>query len=297
MNEFPKSPRLDKNEFHSFAEIPGFAYINGEKNPAITSFLETAKQTLKRRTKRNFWDQLKLVDSVEKVRANSATSNEAIARSYDQEYGNPHTPYGYASAILSQNGFELITGLPADSAPSLTVIDLGAGSDEFLRFCRDTLTIPSEQLYGSDVSEVSRDIVASDGFKAHLGRLEELHLPERAFNLAYLSYFIDYDTNQSKTFDATIDLIAPGGHIVIEGLFPVRPTEIVKKGISPDGTVTKGTSAEEDIRLVMEAFIKLGREKGRTVALQKVVKSHRFVQSHYGFHQLPSYFLTFAVSD
>ena len=35
--------------------------------------------------------------------------------------------------------------------------------------------------------------------------------------------------------------------------------------------------------------------QNKTVSLEQVVKTHRFVNSHYGFHKLPSYFLTFSV--
>jgi len=117
------------------------------------------------------------------------------------------------------------------------------------------------------------------------------------FDIAYLSYFIDYDTNQAATFNATIDLIKPGGRIVLEGLFPVRPFALLENITETFSFITRGVTVEEDIVLVMESFIQLGKAKGRNVRLEKVVKTHRFVHSHYGFRRLPSHFLTFSVSE
>ncbi len=73
------------------------------------------------------------------------------------------------------------------------------------------------------MSEVSRKIIDTDGFTGYVGRIEDLHLPEKSFDVVYLSYFIDYDTNQAATFSEAIRLCKPGGKVVLEGLFPVRP--------------------------------------------------------------------------
>lgn len=274
-----------------------FTYIDGETSPTLNFFLKDGERLLKERTSRSSQEQDKLKSAIREARLQSGTSDEAIARSYDQEYGGEIPKYGYVSAILSPEGFDLITGIPKDKAHQLRVLDVGAGSNEFLRFCRDELAIPANQLSGSDVSGESAKIIQNDGFSAHQGRLETLGLPERSFDLVYLSYFIDYDTDQAATFGAAIDRVPSGGKIVLEGWFPVRPFGLLEKDRGNYSFITKGKTAEEDIQLVREAFERMGKEKGRTVSLDKVVKTHRFVHSQYGFCKLDSYFLTFSVND
>ena len=296
-SEYPCMFSPNQNKLYTLAQKYGFTYIDGDTDSAIRAFLDTSGHSLKRRTRRNFWHQLNLASSIRKARSASRTSDEAISRLYDQEYGGGNAQYGYTSAILTPEGFELITGLKLEQPSNVHIIDVGAGSNEFLRFCRDTLRVPSSQLHGIDVSSASRDIIISDGFTGHLGRLEELNLSQEMFDIAYLSYFIDYDTNQAATFNATIDLIKPGGRIVLEGLFPVRPFALLENITETFSFITRGVTVEEDIVLVMESFIQLGKAKGRNVRLEKVVKTHRFVHSHYGFRRLPSHFLTFSVSE
>lgn len=262
--------------------------------PAINQFLRNAKKDLAKRTRRGWLEQGRLIGAIGRARNGSKTTDEAIARAYDEEYGKK-ARYGYASAILCPEGFSLITGYEARDARGLSIIDVGAGSNEFLRFCRDTLHVPIEHLHGTDVSAASRDIIASDGFHAHLGRLETLQLPQQAFDLVYLSYFIDYDTNQAGTFASAIDCAKPGGRIVLEGLFPVRPFALLGKDRNSFRFVTKGRSVNEDIELVTESFRTIGVEKKRNVRLVRIVTGRRYVQSHYGFRELPSYFLVFEV--
>ncbi|KND51899.1 MAG: hypothetical protein ABA06_01405 [Parcubacteria bacterium C7867-001] len=288
---------LNRNGLQKSAEAQGFSYIDGDTNPSISSSLERGGRELKRRTNRTAGEQVRLISSIFEVRSKSSNSDEAIARSYDQEYGGEKPKYGYVSALLSPEGFDLITGIPKDKINQLRVLDVGAGSNEFLRFCRDELAIPANQLSGSDVSGESTKIIENDGFSAHQGRIETLDLPERSFDLVYLSYFIDYDTDQAATFGAAIDRVPSGGKIVLEGWFPVRPFGLLEKDRRDYSFITKGKTAEEDIQLVRDAFQNIGKEKGRTVSLEKVVKTHRFVHSQYGFCKLDSYFLTFSVND
>lgn len=284
------------DDLYIYTQENGIQYLDEKRYPALISFLESANRVLKRRTKRSLWSQFKLRRSIRKIHSESESSDEAISQSYDREYENRDSTYGYASAILSKEGFELITGVEAEAASLLRILDVGAGSNEFLRFCRDSLGISSEQLHGADVSRASIDIIEADQFTGHLGRLESLDLPPKSFDLIFLSYFIDYDTDQAATFHAAIDSVQDGGRIVIEGLFPVRPFALLEKDANTHSFITKGESAVGDIELVREAFTLLGREKGRVVSLERVMKTHRFVHSHYGFHRLPSYFLTFKVT-
>lgn len=271
--------------------------IDGDADSAITGFLASAKKALKRRTRTSFWRRFLLASSVDAARAQSSSSNEAIARAYDTEYAGKRPSYGYASAILFPEGFSRITGMLPAQAPQMRILDVGAGSNEFLRFCRDELSIPSEQLVASDISPGSCAIATQDGFECRTGRLETLGFPAASFDLIYLSYFIDYDTDQSATFTAAIELLKSGGRLVLEGWFPVRPFALLPKDREKISFITRGNTADEDIQLVAGACAELGTAKGKNIQFVQVLKTHRFVQSHYGFNKLPSYFLTFTAED
>ena len=279
------------------AQKENFKYIDTKTISSLVTFLKNSKKNLKRRTRRNFWKQYKLSKSIRQARSMGETSEETIAYSYDREYERGDALYGYTSIMLSTEGFKLVTGRNNGSVSHFQIIDVGAGSNEFLRFCNDDLGVPAAQLYGSDISSASKQLIEADGFKGYIGRLEKLDLSREFFDIVYLSYFIDYDTDQAATFSAAIDITKPGGTIVLEGLFPVRPFALSEKDADSLSFVTEGKTAHEDIRLVMESFRVLGRDKGKRVSLKQVVKTHRFVRSHYGFNRLPSYFLTFSVSE
>lgn len=281
--------------FKNWAQKQHIEYIQAKDNPHIISMLESGGRALRWDTFFSWWRLLILQSAVRRARRASATSDEAIARSYDEEYNGANPHYRYVSAILSSYGFQRITGIPPEDTADLIVLDVGAGSDEFLRFCHSTLNIPARQLHGSDVSRASKDIIERDGFTGYVGRIEHLALPAAHFGLVYLSYFIDYDTDQRSTFDSAVAATRPGGKIVLEGLFPCRPFGLLKKDEDKHMFVTQGGDATEDIALVTEAFKRLGKEQGRQISIERVVEAYRYVYSHYGLCKLPSYFITLSV--
>lgn len=274
--------------------FPGIPVISLQDYPDIAIALAGQRKQLKADT--NPLRAFLLTRSIQRIRKATTESDRSTADAYDTEYGGKVPYYGYASAILSKEGFERITGIEGDAAFQMHIIDIGTGSGEFLRFCRDSLHIPAAQLSGSDLSPKSKDIVERDGFNGYVGRIEDLELPKDAFNLAYLSYFIDYDTNQQATFDGTATIVRPGGRIVLEGYFPVRPFALSKSDLLNRTFVTKGVTAEEDIQLVIAAFEIAGTRVGKTIRIEQIAEGKRHVRSHYGLWTLPSYFLTFTVS-
>jgi len=278
------------------AEKYGAAYLNTDSVPAITAFLKVARKNLKKQNGSGWLRLFKLQNLIRAAREESVSSDQATARVYDLEYQGAKPNYGYANPLLCLEGFEQITRIKAANAPKLLVIDIGAGSNEFLRFCHTTLNIPSEQLHGSDISPASKVLIERDGFKGYVGRIENLKFPTNSFDLAYLSYFIDYDTNQRATFSSAIALVRSGGKIILEGLFPVRPFALLDEDKNTFSYITKGQSAAEDIGLVIEAFKSLGESEQKQVSPESVIKSYRYVSSHYGFHKLPSYFITFSIT-
>ena len=226
----------------------------------------------------------------------TSDSDTAIANMYDAEYGGDVGPhYAYLNSLLNIEGFEIITGISRSDVKSLNIIDLGAGSNELLRFLRDELKVPSENLAGSDISPASRDLIAKDGFAAYVGRTELLPIAPESYDVSFLSYFVDYDTNQHATFDSAIKMTRSGGKVVLEGLFPCTSFGLLPKDRETLKFVTKGESAADDIELVAQDFIAIGESFGRKVQVERICVGERYVYSHFGLVQLPSYFLTLSV--
>lgn len=223
-------------------------------------------------------------------------SDTAIATMYDAEYGGEVGPhYAYLNSLLNVEGFEIITGISRSDAKFLSIIDLGAGSNELLRFLRDVLKVPSENLAGSDISPESRNLIAKDGFAAYVGRTELLPIAPESFDVSFLSYFVDYDTDQHSTFESALKMTRSGGKVILEGLFPCTSFGLLPKDRETLKFVTKGESAAEDIELVALDFIKTGQTHGRDVEVERISIGERYVYSHFGLNTLPSYFLTLSV--
>ena len=223
-------------------------------------------------------------------------SDTAIANMYDAEYGGEVGPhYAYLNSLLNVEGFEIITGIEACSVKQLRMVDIGAGSNELLRFLRDELLVPSENLVGTDISPASRDVIAKDGFAAYVGRTELLPIAPESYDASFLSYFVDYDTDQHATFESALKMTRSGGKVILEGLFPCTSFGLLPKDRETLKFVTKGESAAEDIELVALDFINIGESLGRKVEVERICIGERYVYSHFGLVQLPSYFLTLSV--
>jgi len=235
---------------------------------------------------------------IRQIYAANESSAIAVPKVYDIEYDGPEGPnYAYLNALLFKKDFETITDLVPEEMSRIKVIDIGAGSDELLRFLHSELGVPSENLSGSDVSSASKEIISRDGFQGYVGRIEDLHFPEGNFDLAFLSYFIDYDTNQEKTFEEAVRITRCGGKIILEGKFPVDPFGLTATDKEHARFITKGKNASEDIDLVCQAFLQIGQSQDKKISVEKIVQSERYVYSHYGLWRLPSYFLVFTIGE
>ncbi|MEK7106861.1 MAG: class I SAM-dependent methyltransferase [Patescibacteria group bacterium] len=236
----------------------------------------------------------KLIQRIYKI---SPSSNEAIASMYDVEYGGAGRPnYMYVNALLFRQEFEKITGVTADEVKNLKIIDVGAGSNELLRFLRAEFGVKSNHLFGCDLSPVSAEIIQKDGFHGYAGRIEALHFPDNNFDLVFLSYFIDFDTDQRKTFEEAVKITQPGGKIILEGKFPSNPSGLSDIDKGRINFITKGIEAAEDIELVCRVIEQIAQFQNKKISVQKIIHSNRYVfSSRYGPCKLPSYFLVFKI--
>ena len=230
--------------------------------------------------------------AISRAYATSKTSERAIIRMYDAEYGGKCGPhYGFLNILLCSGGFNRVVGVADDLWPTFNILDVGAGSNELLRFLHEEKSVPKDQLSGTDISQESVSIILRDGCQGYHGRLEDLQLPKSSFDMIFLSYFIDYDTDQRETIRQAVRLASVGGKIVLEGLFPCRPLGLFAIDRRFHGFVTKGKSAEEDIQLVCQALSEEGEIIGRSVAVDRIVKSDRYIYNRNGFHRLDSTFI------
>ena len=202
--------------------------------------------------------------------------------------------YMFVNALLSPVGFELVTGVPVAEIKKQRIFDVGTGSGELLRFLENQ-GVPKSSLHGSDISPASVACITKDGFTAHLGRIETFEDQAQKNDIVFLSYFIDYDTNQRTTFEKAIAMTATGGKIILEGKLPCQPVNLFLKD-QKKNFITKGVSAAEDIALICNAFIEIGEEQKRNVTVARVVSGKRYVYSSIGFRKLASYFLVFDIA-
>jgi SAM-dependent methyltransferase len=217
---------------------------------------------------------------------------EIIEKMYDIEYGEDN--YAYLSALLLRKGFEIIAGYKRKELPALQILDVGAGSNEFLRFCKAEYEVPAEQLWGVDISTKSKEIIEGDGFNGFAGRIEQLSLPREFFDLVLLSYFIDYDTDQRSTFKTAVALVKPGGKIIFEGLLPCIPGGGQNY---TDNFVTRGKNSIDDARLIFESFASFAKEKKYTLTLERVVLGYRYIHNQLGLKKRRSYFFVYGVNS
>lgn len=276
--------------------VMGVSYIHINTLSGISGLLNKKLWLFKIEAFKRMKQLRALRTSIRQIYETNKSSDMAVPKVYDLEYKGEDGPnYAYINALLFKKDFEKIVGLASREIVPMKIIDIGAGSDELLRFCHSELGVPSENLFGSDISRASKEIILRDGFQGYAGRIEDLHFPENNSDIAFLTYFIDYDTDQEKTFEETVRIVRPGGKIILEGKFPVDPFGLTETDKTKLQFITKGNNAPEDIDLVCQAFLKIGQSQNKRISVEKIVQSTRYVYSHYGLCQLPSYFLVFRV--
>jgi hypothetical protein len=214
-----------------------------------------------------------------------------IVAMYEAEYAGKQPHYLYVNALQSKLGIETITGHTSKRIAKLKIIDVGAGSNELLRFLHKKLHVPASRLHGTDISAASGERILADGFHAHVGRLELLSLTPGDFDIVFLSYFVDYDTDQAATFDRALALLNTTGKIILEGLFPCQPLGRPKADKSERPLITKGESVAEDIGLVWKAFKRLADRQGKALKLERIAAGSRYIYNRGGLNRRPSFFV------
>lgn len=235
-----------------------------------------------------------VIERVKKQNEVSKNSDEAISYAYDREYEGEQN-YAYLSPLLLREGFHIVTGLTVGDVPELSILDVGAGSNEFLQFCHAELGIQKNNLHGVDVSRVSAERIREGGYHGYHGRIEDVPVPQTLFDLVYLSYFVDYDTDQARTFTTAVELVADGGLLVLEGWFPVRPFALHENDKDSYTFITKGENKFEDTMLIYNFIEHVCHERNYEIELERVCEGKRYVHSRFGFQELRSWFMVMRI--
>lgn len=162
------------------------------------------------------------------------------------------------------------------------IIDVGCGNGQLLNEISGS--VDTSRLLGIDISDESRSLLRCNGLTGTLPELYPGKISAESAELIFLSYFVDRDSNQKGTFDAARAILKPGGTLVLEGLFPVNPFDSHGTSYAAQNTLTRGKSAFDDVRLVVNYL---------DLRLQQITIGERLVYSLDGFEILPSVFLIF----
>lgn len=159
-------------------------------------------------------------------------------------YDRPEFFAGYSSLVRSRQGLAGAPEWPAMRAmlPMVKgrhIVDLGCG---FGWFCRWAHEQGAASVLGLDVSEkmLKLAVEASDtAIEYRRADLEELDLPEAAYDIAYSSLALHYVQDVARLFSTVHRALAPGGTFVFSTEHPIlmAPTN-PGWAVAADGTKT-----------------------------------------------------------
>ncbi|MDG1957382.1 MAG: class I SAM-dependent methyltransferase [Candidatus Binatia bacterium] len=99
--------------------------------------------------------------------------------------------------------------------PQARVLDIGCGDGHVLRQLDDNYSPPLD-LEGVEFSEHGVAATQSLGYRVHVGPIEEVELPEAAFDLVIMNQLIEHVRDPKAVLRKIARALAPGGHLFIE---------------------------------------------------------------------------------
>lgn len=94
------------------------------------------------------------------------------------------------------------------------ILDVGCGDGFHLGLLRQYGN-KSWSLEGIDVDPRAAQMAQKAGLQVHLGSVEELNLPENAYDLAFMIQTIEHVENPGKILSAVRQILKPGGKLII----------------------------------------------------------------------------------
>ncbi len=201
---------------------------------------------------------------------------------YNVEYEFRHELEGSLYSFDSHI-FSLLEEILKNCSKRSIIIDAGAGNGQLLKYIRQ---LGFYNLIGIDISSKSIDLIEKFGINCFCGRIESSPVMYNSIDILFLSYFIDRDSDQARTFIHSINLLKRNGTLVIEGLFPCVLVDSNGVNYGP-ANVTRGKDALEDIFLAINFLEREG------LKLTKMIRGNRKVFSLDGLEELSSDILIF----
>jgi 2-polyprenyl-3-methyl-5-hydroxy-6-metoxy-1,4-benzoquinol methylase len=100
-------------------------------------------------------------------------------------------------------------------AAGARVLDVGCGDGHLLADLRSACPF-TLVLEGVDFSPDAAAAAERNGFKVYQGRVEEIELPARAFDLIIMNQLIEHMPEPLRVLEAVARALRPGGHLFIE---------------------------------------------------------------------------------
>ena len=114
------------------------------------------------------------------------------------------------SRLEAKRLLELCRGLPDDAR----ILDVGCGDGFHLNLLKKYGT-KSWTLEGIDIDRRAAEMAEKSGLKVHTGSVEELDLPENAFDLAFMIQTIEHVEKPEKVLSAVRKILKPNGKLVV----------------------------------------------------------------------------------
>lgn len=203
------------------------------------------------------------------------------------------TYYAYYNALMDPSLFASITGDYPEELSDKTIFDVWAGSGTLLQKLQQYGAKP-ENMTGIDLSMTSNEKIRNLWYNALHGTLYEVRdQVQNQADVVLLSYFIDRDIDQVKTFETTVQMLKPQWKIIFEWWLPSKPedTNGIQYTNQQDTLITKGETLEEDIDLICTRLQKIGYAHNKNIIIDKVVTTRRAVYSADGMEILPSCYI------
>lgn len=118
--------------------------------------------------------------------------------------------YKIRSRLEANRVLSWCENLPDDAK----ILDVGCGDGFHLNLLRK-YGKNGWQLEGVDLDERAAQMAEKSGLKVHTGSVEELNLPENAFDLAFMIQTIEHVEKPDAVLSAVKKLLKPGGKLVI----------------------------------------------------------------------------------
>ncbi len=133
---------------------------------------------------------------------------------YPPDYSN----YSPPSSLIARGLVRITEYLEARQVKALVgdtgrILDVGCGSGHYFETLRP---YGDWVLEGTDISEHAAGRAIANGYRVHIGELENLDIPDGRFDMVRMSHLLEHVINPISTSRRAWELLKPGGYLVLE---------------------------------------------------------------------------------